>query len=112
MSYKEKAEEMRANLRTLYKSAPEATRGFGTLSKAVKEAGVLEERQKELIATGMALVMRCEPCIISHVEALVKLGVTREELSDVIAMGIQMSGGPGLMYGARALACYDEFAAA
>jgi len=41
-----------------------------------------------------------------------KAGASREELSDVLAMAIQMSGGPGLMYAAKALACWDELAAA
>lgn len=108
MSYQSKRDDMRDALRTLYKAAPEQTRGFGALTKSVKEAGVLGQKEKELVATGMALVMRCEPCIITHVEALVKLGATREELTDVIAMGMQMSGGPGMMYGAKALACWDE----
>ena len=40
-----------------------------------------------------------------------KSGATREELGDVLAMSIQMGGGPALMYAAHALACWDELAA-
>ncbi|ABA81724.1 carboxymuconolactone decarboxylase family protein [Rhodobacter sphaeroides] len=112
MSYKQKIDDIRDELRSLYKAAPEQTRGFGTLSKAVKETGVLGVKEKECVALGMALVQRCEPCILLHVEALMKAGASREELSDVLAMAIQMSGGPGLMYAAKALACWDELAAA
>lgn len=112
MSYKEKMSDMRNELRTLYKTIPETTRGFGTMSKAVMENGVLGHKEKELIATGMAIVMRCEPCINSHIESLMRTGATREELSDVLAMAIQMSGGPGLMYAGKALACWDELESA
>ena len=35
----------------------------------------------------------------------------REELGDVLAMSIQMGGGPALMYAAHALGCWDELAA-
>ena len=112
MTYIAKIDDLRDELRVLYKAAPEAARGFSGLSKAVSESGTLGHKEKELIATGMALVLRCEPCIMLHVEALMKAGATREELADVIAMAIQMSGGPGMMYGAHALAAWDELAAA
>ncbi|SIS73893.1 carboxymuconolactone decarboxylase family protein [Phaeovulum vinaykumarii] len=111
MTYKTKIDDMRTELRELYKLCPEQTKGFGALSKAVKEGGVLSVKEKEFVALGMALATRCEPCINFHVEALMKAGATREELGDVLAMAVQMSGGPGLMYAGHALACWDELAA-
>lgn len=111
MSYKAKIDDMRRELRVLNKAAPEAMAGFSTLSKAVKDSGTLSLKEKEYVALGMAVVLRCEPCVTLHVEALMKAGATREELSDVLAMGIQMAGGPGMMYAAHALACWDELAA-
>lgn len=111
MSYTDKITEMRNELRALNKTVPEATKGFGILSKAVKDNGPLSTKEKEYIALGMSVVLRCEPCINFHVEALMKAGATREELGDVLAMAIQMGGGPGLMYAGHALACWDELAA-
>lgn len=112
MSYKAKIDEMRAELRVMYKAIPEATAGFATLSKAVKENGPLSTKEKEYVALGIAISQRCEPCINFHVEALMKTGATREELGDVLAMSIQMGGGPTVMYAGHALACWDELAAA
>ncbi|MGL4310258.1 MAG: carboxymuconolactone decarboxylase family protein [Paracoccaceae bacterium] len=112
MSYKAKIDEMRAELRVMYKAIPEATQGFATLSKAVKDNGPLSVKEKEYVALGIAISQRCEPCINFHVEALMKSGATREELGDVLAMSIQMGGGPTVMYAAHALACWDELAAA
>jgi len=111
MSYKAKIDEMRGELRVMNRAIPDATKGFGALAKAVHDSGVLDGKTKEFIALGMAMVQRCEPCILFHVEALMKAGATREELGDVLSMAIQMSGGPGLMYAGRALACWDELAA-
>jgi alkylhydroperoxidase/carboxymuconolactone decarboxylase family protein YurZ len=42
----------------------------------------------------------------------IKAGASREEVSDVLAMSIQMGGGPAMMYAAKALTCYDELTAA
>ena len=37
-----------------------------------------------------------------------RCGAPREELGDVLAMTIQMGGGPSMMYAAKALDCFDE----
>jgi AhpD family alkylhydroperoxidase len=112
MSYKTKIDAMRSELRGLYKAIPEATAGFSALSQAVKESNPLGIKEKEYVALGMAVALRCEPCINFHVEALMKAGATREELGDVLAIAIQMGGGPAVMYAGHALACWDELAVA
>ena len=111
-AYATKITDMRKELRALNALVPETAKGFGGLSKAVKESGPLSVKEKEYIALGMSVILRCEPCINFHVEALMKAGATREELGDVLAMAVQMGGGPGLMYAGHALACWDELAAA
>lgn len=112
MSWSEKAAAMRNDLRVLNRTIPDATRAFGGLSKAVKEGGVLDIKSKEFIALGISIAVRCEPCIMFHVEALVNAGASREELADVLAMAVQMGGGPSLMYASKALAVYDELTGA
>lgn len=112
MGYRSDIAGMRDELRALYKAIPEATAGFTALSKAVKEGGVLGVKEKEFVALGIAVAQRCAPCVNFHVEALMKAGGSREELGDVLAMAIQMGGGPALMYAGHALACWDELAGA
>ena len=115
MSYKASITGMRAELRVLNKLIPETAAGFATLSKAVKDVngsgGPLSLKEKEYVALAIAVSQHCAPCIDFHVEALMKTGATREALGDVLAMCIQMGGGPALMYAAHALACWDELAA-
>lgn len=110
MTWSEKRSEMQTALRALNKANPEATRAFGGLGKAVKADGALDLKTKELIAVGIAVADRCEPCILFHVDALIGAGATREELADALGMVVQMGGGPSLMYAAKALACWDELA--
>jgi AhpD family alkylhydroperoxidase len=101
----------RDNSRALAKAIPDTMKGFGTLSMAVKQGGVLGVKEKEFVALGIAIGVRCEPCIAFHVEALMKAGATREELGDVLAMAIQMGGGPAVMYAGKALDCWDQLSA-
>ena len=42
-------------------------------------------------------------------EALVRLGATREEVEETLGMTIYMGGGPSLMYAADAISAFEEF---
>lgn len=108
MSWKEKLADTRSGLRNLNGAIPDTARAFGALGKSVKEGGTLDYKTKEFVALGISVAVRCEPCISLHVEALIKAGATREEVADVLAMSIQMGGGPSMMYAAKALECFDE----
>ncbi len=110
MNYPDYIAATRDQTRVLAKTLPDTMKGFAGLSRAVKEGGVLGVKEKEFVALGIAIGVRCEPCIAFHVEALMKAGATREELADVLAMAIQMGGGPAVMYAAKALDCWDQLA--
>lgn len=111
MSWTDKISETRNQLRGLNKAIPDTARAFGGLRKSVKEGGVLDVKTKEFVALGMAVVSRCEPCISLHFDALVRAGATKEEIADVLAMAIQMGGGPAMMYAAKAQECFEELSA-
>ncbi|RUS60891.1 carboxymuconolactone decarboxylase family protein [Pseudorhodobacter sp. E13] len=111
MSWTDKNAEMRDQLRVMNRAIPEVAKGFGALSKAAKDAQVLDVKTLEFVALGIAIADRCEACIGFHVEALAKAGGTRAELGDVLGMAVQMGGGPSLMYAAKALTAWDDLTA-
>lgn len=111
MSWTEKLNATRNQLRGLNKTIPDTAKAFGAMGKTVKEGGVLDYKTKEFVALGMAIVSRCEPCISLHCAALVNAGATKEEVADVLAMAIQMGGGPSMMYAGKALECFEELSA-
>jgi AhpD family alkylhydroperoxidase len=94
---------------SLRKARPEAMQGFGQLAKAAMAAGVLDEKQKELIALAIGITQHCSGCIGFHVKALRRLGCTRPELEEMLAGCIYMGGGPALMYASETLAAWDAF---
>ena len=111
MSYKEKTAAIRTELRAFNTLNPETAKGFQALSVGAMTDGALDKKQREFVALAIAVTQRCEPCVNLHVEALMKAGASREELGAVLAMCVQMGGGPALMYAAHALAAWDEFTA-
>lgn len=79
-------------------AAPDAVRGFGGLFQSVMKEGTLSLRDKELIALGIGMAVRCEPCIYSHVEKALKAGATRQQVLETAGVAVVMQGGPTYTY--------------
>lgn len=100
-----------AATRDLRAGAPEVMKAFSSIAQAALKPGALDPKTKELVALGISVAIRCEPCIGFHAEAAVKQGASREELLEAIGTAIYMGTGPSVMYAAAALEAYDQFAA-
>lgn len=112
MNWTEFLKETTVEVSAANKSFPEVASGFQALAKAATKDGALDHKTKELIALAIGVAARCDACIGYHVKACIRQGATREEVSETIAMCVYMGGGPSLMYGAKALAAFDELSAA
>ncbi len=49
---------------------------------------VLDLKTKELIAIGCSLIAKCDGCIEGHIRKALEIGLTKEEISDAIAVAI------------------------
>jgi AhpD family alkylhydroperoxidase len=87
---------------------PEVMRGYAELSRAAMTPGELNSATKELLAVVIAITRECDGCIVSHTRSAVRAGVTRQALAEAIGVAIVMNGGPGTVWGPRALRSYDE----
>jgi AhpD family alkylhydroperoxidase len=94
------------------KSQPDAMKGFAQLAQASMAEGAISAKNKELIALAIGITQRCSGCIGFHVKALHKLGTTRAEFEEMLAVCVYMGGGPALMYAAEALKAWDLMAPA
>ena len=96
------------NYGKLSKEIPNTFHGFDIMGKEAKKIGLVDEKTKEFVALGIAISTRCESCIGMHVEALIKLGTSREELIEVLAMCSFMGGGPSITFSSKALDAFDQ----
>ena len=97
---KNRQKEMRDGL-------PDVMKGFFGMLQAAEKDGVLSHKVKELVTLGIAIAIRCDPCIAIHVELCLKAGATREEILEVCGVAIAMGGGPSYTYTAFVLDCVD-----
>ena len=108
-NYKNVAEDLQKSVGQLAKQLPDTMKAFSSLGAAAKKNGALDHKTKELIATAIAVAVRCDGCIASHVKALEQHGAKREEVLEMLSMSIYMGGGPSVVYAAEALTAYDQF---
>ena len=92
------------------KDSPAVMGAFHQLSKAASKEGALDKKTKELTALAIAIALRCDACIGFHVQKLIQYGANKEEITEICDMAVYMGGGPSLMYAAKALQAYQEFA--
>jgi AhpD family alkylhydroperoxidase len=109
-NFRELTQSVSAGISTLRSSTPEVMKSFNDLAATAN--GVLDRKTKELIALAVSVASRCDPCIGFHMQTLVKLGVTRQEIDETLGVTTYMGGGPSLMYAASAIAAYEEFSCA
>ena len=62
--------------------------------QSIMKDGVLSLKEKERIAMAIGLAVRCEPCIILHVQKCLDAGATKEEILEAASVVIMMQGGP------------------
>jgi AhpD family alkylhydroperoxidase len=85
--------------------------GFAKLHKSATADGALSAKEKELIALGIAITVRCDDCIAYHVHDTLAAGATAPEVTDAIGVAVMMGGGPSVVYGSEALEALRQFAA-
>jgi AhpD family alkylhydroperoxidase len=105
---KEKLEAVNRRLAGLFKAERQSMMAFKALTDAATRPGKLSPAIKELAAVAIAVATGCDDCIVYHTAAARKHGATREELAEMLAVAVEMAGGPGAVYAAKALECFDE----
>jgi len=91
---------------------PDVYAGYARFSSAaMSEDGELPIKIKELIALAIAVTRECDGCIAAHARGAAMQGVTAQEVAEAMGVAILMNGGPGTVWGPRAYAAFQEFAA-
>lgn len=109
--YHDESEALDARAKELFKLLPDQAKAMAQSRIAAYRDGALDARMKELIALAIGIAMRCDGCVTHHAKLAAKKGLSREEVAEAIGVAMQMCGGPGMAYGAEALAAFDEFSA-
>jgi AhpD family alkylhydroperoxidase len=100
----EPARELRAEI-------PEVIGAYASMQRAVMVDGALPAKVKELIALAISATRQCDGCIAAHARGVARQEATAAEVAEAMGVVVMMNGGPGTVWGPRALAAYEEFSA-
>ena len=98
------AKELREPARKLRDEIPDVLAGYAEMQRAAMVEGALPVKVKELIALAISITRECDGCVVAHARGAVRQGATRQEVVEMIGVAISMNGGPGTVWGPRALA--------
>ena len=102
--------DLRGQYRALGDAIPDVMSAYRALGGAAMGEGALSTKMKELIALAISVTRECDGCIVAHARGSAQRGATDAEVAEAIGVAINLNGGPGTVWGARALAAYREYA--
>lgn len=107
----ESLDELKAAGHKLRDAIPAVYSGYVRMSAAAMGDGELPAKVKELIALAIAVTRECDGCIYAHARGAAGQGASAQEVAEALGVAILMNGGPGTVWGPRAYAAFQEFAA-
>jgi alkylhydroperoxidase/carboxymuconolactone decarboxylase family protein len=81
------------------KDAPELWKKFSEWYGAVFAEGALTEREKCLIALGVAHAIQCPYCIDAYTQASLEKGSNTEQMTEALHVAAAIRGGASLVHG-------------
>ncbi len=81
------------------KGNPELWEKFSAYYAAVFVEGALTEREKALIALGVAHAVQCPYCIDAYTQACLEKGSNVEEMTEAVHVSCAIRGGASLVHG-------------
>jgi AhpD family alkylhydroperoxidase len=100
--------ELRGPAHALREHIPEVIGAYASMQRAALADGALPAKVKELIALAIAVTRECDGCVGAHALGAARRGATEEEVAEAMGVAVMMNGGPGTVWGPRALAAFKE----
>nr|WP_240488377.1 carboxymuconolactone decarboxylase family protein [Labilithrix luteola] len=101
-------QQLGTTITEIARTSPDVMKGYRTLATAKTAESSLDAKTRELISLAVAVTLRCDGCITTHVELARKNGATKEEITDALSVAISVNAGAALVYSARTIDAFHE----
>lgn len=100
----------RSYARKLREAAPEEFKAYRNFSDVAvgRQDGAIPPKYRELIAVAVGLVTQCVYCLETHTAKARQLGVTAEELAEVVYVTAALRAGAAAAHGMMAMKMYEH----
>jgi AhpD family alkylhydroperoxidase len=96
-------QQLAATIAEIAKMSPDLVKGYRELVGAHSAEGALDPKTRELVALAVAVTLRCDGCITTHVDLARKRGATATEITDALGVAVMVNAGATLVYSARTI---------
>jgi AhpD family alkylhydroperoxidase len=103
LDWNEYRKQLAATITEIARTAPDLTRGYRMLVTSRAKSGALDAKTRELMALAVAVTLRCDGCITTHVDLARKQGATSDEITDALGVAVMVNAGAALVYSARTI---------
>lgn len=88
--------EYKEGLGVFTQKMPDIARHYNAFTEACFQEGTLTQREKQLIALGIALFAQDEYCIIYHIKGCLDQGASEEEILEAVGVTAAFGGGAAM----------------
>ena len=92
------------------KLSPDIVQACSAMSQAGENAVHLDAKTRGLIATAIAVQLRCDGCIAIYTETARQAGATREEIAEALSVALSVTTRAALVSTTRAIEAYGTAA--
>ena len=71
---------------------------FGDFMKETNKPGLIDKKNKKLMAIALSVARHCEPCLKSHIKTALNMGISKAEIDEAAWLAISFCGCPAMMF--------------
>jgi AhpD family alkylhydroperoxidase len=107
IDWNEYQKQIQQQIAEIGRSNREIVKGYRELTNAGSATNILGEKVRELIALAVAVTRQCDGCIVTHTDAAIKHGATKEEIIEALSVAVAVNAGAALIFSSRVIDAYN-----
>ena len=108
LDWNEYQKQIQQRIAEIGRANRDVVKGYRELSNAGNTTNLLGGKVRELIALAVAVTRQCDGCIITHTDAAIQQGATREEIIEALSVAVAVNAGAALIFSSRVLDAFNE----
>ncbi len=107
LDWNEYQKQIQQQMAEIGRANHEVVKGYRGLSQAGSATNLLGGKVRELIALAVAVTRQCDGCIVTHTDAAMKQGATREEIVEALSVAVAVNAGAALIFSTRVMDAFQ-----
>ena len=107
IDWNEYQRQIQQQIAEIGRSNRDIVKGYRELTNSGNATNLLGPKMRELIALAVAVTRQCDGCIVTHTDAAIRQGATKEEIIEALSVAIAVNTGAALIYSSRVIDAFN-----